>query len=89
MTTTFFLVFFKSVDKNNTNDCDHCKGKGSKKGNRVEHNETRKEERKIYRKEERRGVMSVEKHAGLWLVVRPETEFCHCNLTLFFCNDSP
>lgn len=33
--------------------------------------------------------MSVEKRAGLWLVVRPETEFCHCNLTLCFCNDSP
>lgn len=40
--------------------------------------------------EERRyEVMSVEKRAGLWLVVRPETEFCHCNLTLCFCNDSP
>lgn len=33
--------------------------------------------------------MSVEKRAGLWLVVRPETQFCHCNLTLCFCNDSP
>lgn len=51
--TLFFLK--KSVDKNNTNDCDHCKGKGSKKGNRVEHNETGTEGRKIYRKEERRG----------------------------------
>lgn len=33
--------------------------------------------------------MSVEKRAGLWLVMRPETEFCHCNLTLCLCNDSP
>lgn len=55
MTTTFWVFFLKSVDKNNTNDCDHCKGKGSKKGNRVEHNETGTEGRKIYRKEERRG----------------------------------
>lgn len=60
---------------------------------REEEETWRERNRKESRKEQERWryeVMSVERRAaGLWLVVRPETEFCHCNLTLCFCNDSP
>lgn len=49
----------------------------------------RKWREKRNKKERGDGVMSVEERAGLSLLVRPETEFCHCNLTLWFCNDSP